>query len=418
MCVIRQQVAWSPRAAREVAALADAGHQVDYICLRGPGEPARDRRGRVTVWRLPVPGGDSGGAASYLMAYSSFFLGAAALVSALHLRRRYRMVQVNSLPDALVFAAAVPRLTGARVLLDLQECMPEFFATKFGTGMRHPAVRTIAAVEQLSIRFADRVITPTAQLRATFVGRGANPAKVDVVMDGADESLFRRVPGTAPDPDRFTIISHGTIEERYGLDTAIQAVARLGDEIPGLELKIYGDGSDLARLRTLAADLRVSDRVRFSAGFVPIDELVTAIATADIGVVAMKRDAFRDLTLAGKMFDFIAMGVPMAVSRTRSVAENFPDGSCELFESGDSGDLADAIRRLYADPDHRARVAAAATAAAEPYRWPRQREHYLAVVAGLLRPRRLGAAGLRLARVVPAAVRRTGDSAARRAPVG
>jgi hypothetical protein len=44
-------------------------------------------------------------------------------------RRRYRLVQVHSLPDVLVFAAAVPRLLGARLLLDLQECMPEFFAT-------------------------------------------------------------------------------------------------------------------------------------------------------------------------------------------------------------------------------------------------------------------------------------------------
>jgi glycosyltransferase involved in cell wall biosynthesis len=417
VCVIRQQVAWSPRAAREVAALAEAGHDVDYICVRGAGDPVRERRGRVTVWRVPLPVGDSGDVATYLMGYSWFFVSAATLAGALHLRRRYRLVQVNTLPDVLVFAAAVPRLLGARVLLDLQECMPEFFATKFGTDMRHPAVRVIAALEQLSIRFAHHVITPTAQLRSTFIGRGAPAEKIDVVVDGADEAVFRPIPSVRSDPEWFTLVSHGTVEERYGLDTAIAAVARLRAEIPELRLKIIGAGSDVDRLRTLATDLRVSDRVTFSDGFVPVEDLVSAIASADVGVVAMKRDAFRDLTLAGKMFDYIAMGIPMAVSRTRSVMETFPPGACELFDSGDPDDLADAIRRLHADPRHRARLAAAAASAAAPYRWPRQRERYLEIAESLLdrqplsRPFR--AASRRAKRASPVRLRRSSGTEAR-----
>jgi glycosyltransferase involved in cell wall biosynthesis len=384
ICVIRQHVAWSPRVAREVATLAEAGHRVDLVCLRTRGEPARERRGQVTVWRLAVPNGHRVGPAGYLAEYAWFFVSAAVLVSVLHLRRRYRLVQVNTLPDALVFAALVPRLLGARVLLDLQECMPEFFATKFGTGMRHPVVRLIAALEQRSIRFADLVITPTAQLREVFIARGADPTKISVVVDGTDEDVFHPVRSDRTDPGRFTLISHGTIEERYGLDTAIAAVALLRTEIPELHLEIYGDGSDLDRLRRLAAELEVADRVHFSAGFVPVDELVEALGAADVGIVAMKRDRFRDLTLAGKMFDFIVMRIPMAVSRTRSVEENFDPGCFELFESDDPADLARAIRRLYADPEHRGRLAEHAAAAAEPYRWQHQRTRYLAAVNQLL----------------------------------
>jgi glycosyltransferase involved in cell wall biosynthesis len=262
--------------------------------------------------------------------------------------------------------------------------MPEFFATKFGTSTRHPAVRVIAALEQASIRFADLVITPTVQLRTAFVDRGADPAKISVVMDGADEEVFHPTRPARREPDRFTLISHGTIEERYGLDTAIGAVALLCTEIPELELKIYGDGTDRGRLRRLAASLGVADRVHFSDGFVPFDELVRAIATADVGLVAMKRDEFRDLTLASKVFDFIVMGVPAAVSRTRSVEETFGEDCFELFESDETADLACAIRRLYRDPGHRARLAARAVQVAEPYRWPHQRARYLAVVNRLL----------------------------------
>src|SRR5205085_2638425 len=134
--------------------------------------------------------------------------------------------------------------------------------------MTHPVVRLLVWLEQASIRFASAVVTPTAQLRDLFVARGADPAKISVVMDGADEAVFRREAGARADPGHFTLISHGTIDERYGLDTTIEAVACLRSEIPGLRLRIYGEGPDKPRLVRLAAARGIADRVWFSEGFV------------------------------------------------------------------------------------------------------------------------------------------------------
>src|SRR3712207_5718329 len=148
VCVLRQ--GWfplDPRVRREVDALLDAGHEVDVVCLRHADDPLRERDGRLRILRLPFPQ-SKGGALRYLLQYGLFFVLAAFFATALHLRRRYDVVQVNTLPDPLVFAALVPRLLGARVMLDLHECMPEFFATKFGTTLRHPLVRLVAAAEQ------------------------------------------------------------------------------------------------------------------------------------------------------------------------------------------------------------------------------------------------------------------------------
>src|SRR5947199_3907434 len=311
VCVIREHyVPQDSRVAREVAALVALGHHVDVICLRDRGQPRVERDPGVTIWRVPLRHSRGRQAVRYLLEYGSFFVLAAGLVSLLHARRRYRLVQVNSLPDALVFAAAVPRLFGARILLDLQECMPEFFATKFGVDLAHPAVRLIGRVERASIGFAHAVITPTRQMRDAFVARGARPGKVTVVMDGADQDVFRPVGPAGTGDGSFTLLTHGTVEPHYGIDTVIEAVALLRDELPELRLEVYGDGSDLPRLRRLGAERGVGDRVWFSGGFVPIEDLVAAIGRADAGVVAMRRDAFRDVTLAGKMFDFIAMGRP------------------------------------------------------------------------------------------------------------
>ena len=387
ICVVRCHYFRDSRVQREVAALVEAGHNVVVVCERDVHEPRLERRGALTIHRLPLRHVAGAGASRLFAEYAAFFVLAAGLVTLSHLRRRFDVVQVNSVPDALVFIATVPRLTGARVLLDLQEPLPEFFMTKFGVGTRNPLVRVVAAAEQSSIRFADVAITVTDAMRRRFLERGARPDRVNVVMDGADESVFDRERRSAeymPRADRFVLISHGTIEPQYGLDTVIEAVALLAQEWPGLELQIYGDGSQRAELQLLARVKGVADRVRLSDGFVPLEELVSALASADVGVVAMRRDPFRDLTLAGKMFDFVAMGIPMVVAATRSVEETFGEGCFEPFRSGDAHDLARAIRRLHDEPERGRKYVARATDVVDGIAWRVQRRRYQALVADLV----------------------------------
>ena len=397
ICVIRQGFfPLDTRVRREVEALIMAGHEVDVICLAQPGEPRHGQYHGATIRRLPMRQ-RRGGPVRYVFEYGAFLVAAALVAGALHLRRRYDLVQVHSIPDVLVFAALIPRLLGARVVLDLHECMPEFFATKYKVDARHPSARLLAWLEQLSISFADMVITCTEQMREAFVARGAPRSKIGVILNAADETIFNAVdhPPKARDPGRFVLICHGSIEERYGLDTAIKAVALLREEIPGLGLEIYGEGSYEDALKSLAKEVGVEDRIRFSEGYVPLDELLDAISAADAGLVAMKRDAFRDLTHCNKMFDFIAMRRPALVSRTRSVEAYFDESCFQLFTSDDDHDLARAIRELHDDPSLAEALVDKAAQANEPYRWDRQRESYQAIIDSVLSDD-----GPRLARLV------------------
>jgi glycosyltransferase involved in cell wall biosynthesis len=326
----------------------------------------------------------------YIAEYGTFFMLALIWVTALYFRRRYRIISVHSMPDALVFAAVIPRLLGAKVVLDLHESMPEFFTTKFRTGMDHPLARLVSWLEQASIRFADFSITCNEQMRQRFIERGADPKRLGVVMHSADESTF------SPEglwsqqlrSNNFTIISHGTIEERYGLDTAIRAVARLKAELPDLRLEVYGEGPQESELRTLVKELGVADRVWFSGGFVPLKNLLDAIARADTGLVATKRDAFRDLTHCLKMFEFISMRKPVICSRTPAVEAYFDEDSFLYFESNDVEGLAQAILRLYTEPKLGARLISRATETNEQYRWPRQREIFITLMQQVLEQRR------------------------------
>jgi glycosyltransferase involved in cell wall biosynthesis len=264
--------------------------------------------------------------------------------------------------------------------------MPEFFASKFKTTTGHPVFRFLAWLEQAGIQFADSVITCTEQMRETFIARGAPREKVDVVMNSSDEAVFdaTRYPRRERRANRFVIISHGSVEERYGLDTGIEAIGLLKDEIPGLRLEIYGEGSYVAELKRLASNVGVQEEVYFSNRWVPLDDLLQAISRADAGLVAIKRDAFRDLTHCNKMFEFIAMDTPAIVSRTRSVEECFDESCFKMFTSNDPHDLARAIRELEGDPELAEAMARRAAQVATPYAWAHQRDVYKRTIERVL----------------------------------
>jgi glycosyltransferase involved in cell wall biosynthesis len=390
ICLIRE---WyfpvDARVSREVQALIRAGHEVDVICASMPGQPRVERNGALTVYRLPIARRRAG-LWRYLFEFVAFQIAATLMAAALQSRRGYDIVQVHSLPDWLVFAAIVPRVFGARVLLDLHECMPEYFTTKYGLASDHIVARLLMFLEQASIRFADSVITCTEQMRERFIERGADGAKIAVILNSFDEERFdpRRYPRSRNGSDPFVLVCHGTIDENYGLDVAIRAVALLRDRIPRLRLEIYGNGTHRASVQALARELDLGDSVWFSDGFVPIEELLPRIADADVGVVAIRRDTFRDLTHCNKMYDLVAMRKPVVISRTTAVRAYFGDDCFQMFDSGNERDLARAIHGLYADPELRERLVRRASEVAEPYRWVHQREHYVDVVRRLLATRR------------------------------
>ena len=375
---------WDARVSREAHALVQAGHEVDVVCLQFADQPFFERAGPVSLYRFPI-GRLRGGFLRYFFELMTFQIAATALVTWLHLRHRYAVIETTSVPDWLVFAALPAKLLGARVLLDLHECMPEYGATKYGVSMRHPIIRFLSVMEAASIRLADFVITCTEQMRERFIERGAPPEKVAVILNSLDEERFdpERFPRTRGEDERFVLVHHGTIEPNYGLDVVVRAVALLKDRIPGLRLEIYGGGTHRPAVEALTKELGLEERVYFSNWVLP-DELMTRIANADAGVVAVKRDAFRDVTLCVKMFDLISMRRPVVISRTRAVESYFGTECFQLFESGNEQDLARAIHELYADPSLRRRLVERATVVNEPYRWVHQARAYVEMVERLI----------------------------------
>jgi glycosyltransferase involved in cell wall biosynthesis len=365
-----------PRVRREVRALVDRGHQVDVVCLRGAGVRGAAPPG-VRVFRLRMAHRRLG-SARYALEYGFFFLAAAVVAGLLHLRRRYDVVQVNTMPDFLVFAAAGPRLAGARVLLDLHEVMPELAASKFGLAMDSPLVRLLAALEQRAIRFADRSLAVSQPCLDRYVARGADQSRFTVVMNAADPALFAPRP-RPPRRGPLRVVSHGTLVPRYGFDTLVEAVSVL----PDVRLEILGQGEARPDLESLITALGLTDRVRL-AGRVPLEDIADRLRKADVGVVANRADPFTDLVVPTKLLELVALGVPAVTARTKAIEAHFDGDTLAWFTPGDSADLARALAGVAADAGAAEAMAGRARELYERrYSWPVMARRYVDLIEGL-----------------------------------
>jgi len=370
-----------PRVERQAKASIQRGYQVDVICLRSDQEKSFERVDGVDIFRLPVQRHRGRGPAIQMLEYMVFFVLAFFRLSLLYLQRRYESVQIHNLPDFLVFAALVPKIGGARIILDLHDLMPEFFASSFKTGMKNAAVRLLLVQEKLSCWFANHVITVTELWRKSLIGRGVAAEKVSVVMNVADDAIFQRlvIPVTGNEEkqnDSFNLIYHGTLAHRYGIDLLIEALAKVHPQIPNIHLVIHGRGEFIEELRRQAQALNIESLITFSTQYLPMTDIPRMIQQADLGIVPYRRDIFTDGILPTKLMEYVALGVPVLAADTPIIRQYFSETMVQYFQPGDANDLARNIQWLY---QHRDRLAALAQNADQfnlQYSWNNIADNY------------------------------------------
>jgi glycosyltransferase involved in cell wall biosynthesis len=381
VAIIRQNYIYEPMVQREAEALVSAGFDVEVMCMQDSSRPRRVMVNGVTVTSLPVSQ-RKGSKVRYAFNYGRFFALAAGTLTLRHIRRPYAVVQANSMPDFLVFAALAPKLLGSRVIAYMHEPSPELAETVFGPGL---LTHILAWIEQRSLRFADHAITVTDQLKQRYVERGAKADHITVVLNCVDPAAMRAgwTPAPAPVRDEFVVVCHGSVEDRYGQDTIIEAAALLHDEMPDLRVILTGRGSQIGNLLAAIDARGLQDVVRFE-GWVSTSRLNDILHSADVGIVAQKASPYSHLVQTNKMVDYWIFGLPVIASRLRAVSEVYDDDVLEYFEPGNAVALAAAIKRLHDDPVRRATLAANGELAQLRNGWLSQRGIYLGVFDSLL----------------------------------
>ena len=142
VCIVKHGYFPDSHVRRNAEALVADGFDVHIVCLRRPSQPGLERVNGITVHRQPMRR-VRGSAARYLVQYGVFTALACLSVARLHLRRRLTVVEIDNMPDLLVLAAVIPRLSGARVVHYVMDTMPELWMELRGVDASHPLVRAL-----------------------------------------------------------------------------------------------------------------------------------------------------------------------------------------------------------------------------------------------------------------------------------
>jgi D-inositol-3-phosphate glycosyltransferase len=230
--------------------------------------------------------------------------------------------------------------------------------------------------EATIVRRATAVIATCTDEVSELAAYGARPETMYVVPCGVDGDRFRPEHDGGPDtggPDTggraARVLSLGRLVPRKGNDTVITAIAA----VPGAELTVAGgpdpgqldDDPEVARLRRVAGECGVADRVRFT-GRVPHEDVPAMLKSADVVVSVPWYEPFGIVPV-----EAMACGKPVVVSAVGGHLDTVEDGvTGRLVPPRDHAALTAALTQLLADPGLRRKLGAAGAAhAASRYSW-------------------------------------------------
>lgn len=378
-----------PRPRRVIDALRQEGMIVDLICVGDEGQARREELEGLEITRLPIRH-TRGGALSYAYQYSVFILLSSCLFAMRALRGRYDLIYVHNMPDILVISSLIPKALGAKVILDQHDPMPELMMTIFGAAERSRTVRLLARLEKWSLGRVDQALTVNVACKRLFGSRSCAPEKIGVVMNSPDPLIFpfrsarsyRSGPHDLTRP--FTIMYHGSLVERNGLDLAVEAVGTVRSVIPDVQLKVYGRTTPfLDAVMKSVQEKGMSDSVLY-LGQRTHEQLVSDIEACDVGVIPNHRNPFTDINTPTRIFEYLALGKPVIAPRTNGILDYFEQESLLFFESGDAGSLAKQLLDVHFDPDKARDAAERGQQVYLRHSWNQERQELVSIVNRLL----------------------------------
>jgi glycosyltransferase involved in cell wall biosynthesis len=311
------------------------------------------------------------------------------IIAVRSLSRRYDLVYVNNMPDFLVLSGLIPKLFGAKVLLDIHDPMPELMMTIFELPKDARSVDLLKFQEKWSIRLADSVVTVNQACARIFASRSCASKKITVVMNSPDENIFQfrdvRPLSSSPRGNKpFVIMYHGSLVERNGLELAIKAFARVRSTIPNAELRIYGSRNPfLDRMMEMVKNQGMEGSVHY-LGPKPLEKIVEAIEESDVGVIPNLRNIFTELNTPTRIFEYLALGKPVITPSAPGITDYFDKDSLIFFELGDDADLARKIEFVFNRPERAVEITKRGQEVHQAHMWREERLKLIGLTTRLL----------------------------------
>ncbi|MPY69542.1 MAG: glycosyltransferase, exosortase A system-associated [Alphaproteobacteria bacterium] len=287
--------------------------------------------------------------------------------------RRLKQVVAETRPDILhahspvldaVPAIRVGKATGIPVVYEVRAFW-EDAAASHGTGRENGLrYRMTRKLETWALEQADAVTCICEGLRRDIVARGIPEDKVTVIPNAVDVEEFSGA-GTRDEnlarslglKDNTVIGFIGSFYSYEGIDLLLRAMPRILEKRPDVRLLLVGGGPDDQRLKEIASEVRVRNRMLFT-GRVPHHEVQRYYDLIDVLVYPRVSMRLTDLVTPLKPLEAMAQDKIVVASDVGGHVELIRDGETgNLFAAGDVAGLASTVLRVLDNPDD----------------WPRQR---------------------------------------------
>jgi glycosyltransferase involved in cell wall biosynthesis/peptidoglycan/xylan/chitin deacetylase (PgdA/CDA1 family) len=385
ICMIAySHYSYDNRVRRYAETLARRGDIVDVISLSWLStEQAEIELNGVTIYNAFRRVKNETSPWDFALRHLRFMTKASSLLRKLHKEKNYDVIHIHNIPDFLVFAAWYPKCTGAKLILDIHDVVPELFENKFRTGIKKHYVTVLRVLEKVSIRFVDHVIVSNHLWYDKLIARSADENHCSVLVNHVDPEIFARRPRTRND-GKYIVLFPGSFQWHQGVDIGIRAFSQFRKKVPNAEFHLYGGGNEklASDLKALVQELGLQDSVKFFSA-VPLDEIVKVIVNADLGVVPKRADSFGNEAYSTKIMEFMSQGVPVVVSRTKIDSYYFKGDDVRFFPSGDADAMAEAMCEVAENQHLRDSLIANGLEYVQKNSWTLKREEYLRLIDDL-----------------------------------
>jgi glycosyltransferase involved in cell wall biosynthesis len=353
-------VPFDRRVWKECRALREAGYQVTAISPKGHGfdTAAVETVEGVVIYRY-APYESSGGAVSYAVEFTVAVFMMSVLAWVAFFRRGFDLIHICNPPDVLVFVALPFKLLGKKIIFDQHDLSPEIFAVRRPGADRSPVYRVLLFLEYLTYRLSDVTIGITQSVCDIARSRGkVEPENLFLVRNGPDLSSFvgARADDTLKKGKRFLLSYIGMMGPQDGVDVLLRCVRILVDEFHRTDFHVHlvGGGTQLASLEQYARELGIEEYVTF-AGMQPYDQVVQAVASADLCVCPDPKTPMNDRANLVKVSEYMCLGKPVVCFDLTEVRFSAADAAL-YAEAGDERDFAAKVHYLLENPQERARL--------------------------------------------------------------
>lgn len=340
------------RVRRYAELLAGLGHKIDIICLKENYHPEKniqlifypfERRRYSQLW--------------YIIEYSLFFLFSILKLTRNYFSKKYTLIHIHNMPDFLVFTCIIPKLFGAKIILDIHDPMPEVYKSKYQSSKSGIFINTIIFIERLSLNFSDYIITANAYFKKILVNRNKYLLnKIQIIQNFPDAKIFKIKKKN--NSQKFILMYMGTIADRYMLSSAITAVSILKTKISNFEFKIFPklrkEGKYLEHLRELISEYNLNNNVSIKNP-IPVEKISQEINKSDLGILLLKKDFFTESIIPVKLLEFIQMEKPVVATKTKALSSFFPKNLIYFLKSNTPQEIAKTIIKIYKNRSHTAK---------------------------------------------------------------